>query len=429
MSDKRNRSGRLVALVGTVALSMVHDVKAESARSAEIVDIGSPECATFALSINESNQVVGQACELGNPYDSFPFLWTESQGFQVLPLEPFTNGFASSVNADGLVIGAVVTLGPPVIAAMATWQGQAMKLTPIAHGTWLQPLQVNNTGEVVGAAQLDSYHFAPFHWDVASGLTLLETNGEEGSAYANNDSGEIVGEIGDYVPALWTLGSEPEIFILPGESTWELCDPNWWPPCELYVSWGYRPADINNESAVVGSMFFEPWLGEVGFLWTRESGLHAVGLGVDWWGTRLTAINDRGQFAGRVFLNTASVYLNGSLHMLQDMVDDPAWDFEFATDLNNQLQIVGWGTHNGEQRAFLVHITPGMWCPSDCEPMGGDGVVSVSDVIGVITHLGTNVVRFDIAPAPVEGPLGDGEVSLADVIETIADFGPCEVGR
>ncbi len=61
-------------------------------------------------------------------------------------------------------------------------------------------------------------------------------------------------------------------------------------------------------------------------------------------------------------------------------------------------------------------------CPADVSPEGGDGQVSIADVVSVITRYGSTcgICAEDFAPAG-----GDGLVSIADVTAVLTAYGPC----
>ncbi len=64
-------------------------------------------------------------------------------------------------------------------------------------------------------------------------------------------------------------------------------------------------------------------------------------------------------------------------------------------------------------------------CDADIAPPGGDGQVTVSDVVAVISafDLPCDQCAEDIVPPP---PNGDGQVTVADVTAVLAAFGPCD---
>jgi hypothetical protein len=67
----------------------------------------------------------------------------------------------------------------------------------------------------------------------------------------------------------------------------------------------------------------------------------------------------------------------------------------------------------------LVLIGP---LDSDCAPPGGDGQVSVTDLLRVLAEWGSPPPHdCDIAPDPT----GDGVVDVSDLLRVLADWGPC----
>jgi probable HAF family extracellular repeat protein len=69
-------------------------------------------------------------------------------------------------------------------------------------------------------------------------------------------------------------------------------------------------------------------------------------------------INDGGQIVGETGAYSASrayLYQNGKMQDLNKTIPaDSGWVLRSASCINNHGQIVGWGAHNGKQRAFLL---------------------------------------------------------------------------
>ncbi len=60
--------------------------------------------------------------------------------------------------------------------------------------------------------------------------------------------------------------------------------------------------------------------------------------------------------------------------------------------------------------------------PADCSPAGGDGRVSVADLLAALTSFGTGPSPCDTQPINPDGTLGDGVVSLGDILAIISSL-------
>jgi hypothetical protein len=91
-------------------------------------------------------------------------------------------------------------------------------------------------------------------------------------------------------------------------------------------------------------------------------------------------------------------------------------------------QIVGpvslWIDHVGLFDGPQTIPTPAV-CVGDCVPEGGDGEVSIADVLSVVTGFGSETETCDFVPANPDGSFGDGVISVADVLAVVTNFGPC----
>ncbi|MEM7228736.1 MAG: PQQ-dependent sugar dehydrogenase [Planctomycetota bacterium] len=64
-------------------------------------------------------------------------------------------------------------------------------------------------------------------------------------------------------------------------------------------------------------------------------------------------------------------------------------------------------------------------CIADCEPVGGNGVVNVDDLVAIIIAFGSTNTTCDIAPDNGDGTFGNGVINIDDVLTVINAFGPC----
>ena len=121
-------------------------------------------------------------------------------------------------------------------------------------------------------------------------------------------------------------------------------------------AWG-----INDLGQVVGYSYTAS-LDEHAFLW-ENGAMHDLGTldgGANSWAN---AINTLGQVVGRSELASggtrAFLWENGTMHDLNNLVvDGSGCTLRRATDINDLGHIVGYGTHNGQTRAFLLTPIP-----------------------------------------------------------------------
>ena len=68
-------------------------------------------------------------------------------------------------------------------------------------------------------------------------------------------------------------------------------------------------------------------------------------------------INDAGQVVG-ANLGKAYIWENNVSQDLNDILSDPRWNFTYAEDINNNGWIIGTGTYNGANSAFVFAPPP-----------------------------------------------------------------------
>ncbi len=80
------------------------------------------------------------------------------------------------------------------------------------------------------------------------------------------------------------------------------------------------------------------------------------------------------------------------------------------------LGYVGNGVSNQSVVSFQhMLVQP---CPWDVEPMGGDGIVGITDLLVLLAQWGTD-------PGGPPDFDGDGNVGIVDFLELLAHWGPC----
>lgn len=257
-----------------------------------------------AYGINDAGEVIGYS--FTNQGTSHAFRWTQKYRMQDLGTLPGgTTSTANAINVDGVVIGSSDYQGSSgnTDAVMWTSGGSIKDLGALPGAQWGVALGNNNHNQVVGASGFASGVFHAFLWTKTGGMKDLKTlPGGTGSygGYLNN-LGQIVGgsdsakHLGIYHCTLWDKNLKiHDLGTLKTD-----------PACGLSA--------INDQGNAVGG--------------TQTPGTqHAV-----FWS----------QSTGLLDLNTLIAKTSG-------------WLLIGAIGINQSGQIVGWGTHKGENRGFLL---------------------------------------------------------------------------
>jgi probable HAF family extracellular repeat protein len=116
---------------------------------------------------------------------------------------------------------------------------------------------------------------------------------------------------------------------------------------------------VSPSGIVVGRSSIPGETGQPAVMWTRD-GITDLGTVGGLRFSRATDINARGDIVGTAspfegFSGRAVVWLNGAVHDLNALIDPASgWVLTSAEGINARGQIVGFGTLNGQTRAFLA---------------------------------------------------------------------------
>jgi surface-anchored protein len=324
-----------------------------------VVDLGTlGGPASFALDLNESRQVTGNARYTSTNSRLHGFLWSDGTmtdiGYLTNGVE-FSRGYA--INDAGFVVGE----SDNNVSKAFLWDGTNMVSIGTLGGSSAVAHDINNAGEIVGASSNGSAS-RPYKRSAAGVFsdlgTLLGTTNSSGRAWAINESGVVVGLSRNEAnitsqATLWSGGSISNLGSLNGGTNFS----------QAYA--------INDSNVVVGSSV----IGKVSpssstdlyraFVWSN--GVMAD-LGAHPWNSNYIHseakdVNNAGEivgYAARIYNSPTSggaamLWRDGVAHDLNELVPaGSGWVFQSAEGINDRGDIVGYGSYQGQTRAFLL---------------------------------------------------------------------------
>jgi probable HAF family extracellular repeat protein len=349
-----------IALASVLALLLVlaGAVRAESGY--RITDLGTlGGNASFALGVSERGEVVGTARTSTASRPQLAFSWRDGTmtNLGTLPGSTFSRAFA--VNERGLSVGEAFTPSPERSRAVAWQDGAIRDLGSLGSATGAVANDVNARGQIAG---------------VSGGRAVLWTGGgirDLGTLSANpaatsratalNNRGQVVGS--SQTDILSPFGSRvSHAFLWDRGRMVDLGS-----PVENRFSIAYG---ISAESRVVGeanvgtptgadayhAMLWHAgtmtdlhtWLpdGLAGYRHSRANDVNADGLVVG---------HVSGFYGFPTIDGRAVVWHDGHAHDLNEYLPaDSGWILRSAEAINEAGQIVGYGTFEGQTRAFLL---------------------------------------------------------------------------
>ena len=256
---------------------------------------GNASDSSYGTGINSAGQVAGWSAYTSG-YDR-AFLWTPGSGMQVLPTLGGVRGEANGINDSGQVVGFAQNASSRDRPFLWTATGGIQDLGVLSGDNAGQALAINASGQVAGYSYstTSSGSGRAFRWTAAGGMQDLGV-GNGSIAFGISASGAVVGQSGNGADAfLWTApGTVLTLADYGGDAT----------------AYG-----INSSGLIVG--------------WAQ------TGLGAD------TYVATLWQGGALIDLNTLLPASSG-------------WVLEYAGAINDAGQITGYGTYNGEYRAFLL---------------------------------------------------------------------------
>ena len=311
-----------------------------------ILDLGAFGSGYFSAAngINDAGQVTGYAYTSGNAaYHAFLYSDGVMTDLGTVSGGPYSSG--NAINASGQVAGDGYTPMLDDHAFLSSPQGGLIDLGTFG-GFHSAAWGINSAGWVVGGADLPGDTVTHAFLYTGGPLTDLGTLGGANSyARGINDTGSVVGYSGTATGVdhafEYTNGVMTDLGSLGGGFS--------------------RAFAINAAGQVVGAT-------EIGSDHTYHAFLYSNGvmsdlgtLGGDFSSAR--AINAAGQVVGDSGVSPhnhypdAFLYSNGVMTDLNSLLPEGSgWWLVSAWGINNHNQIVGFGSHNGLQRAFLLDL-------------------------------------------------------------------------
>jgi probable HAF family extracellular repeat protein/T5SS/PEP-CTERM-associated repeat protein len=326
--------------------------QATAAAAYAVIDLGSlGGVTTKGMGLNESGQVAGVSQSGSYLYG---FLW-ETGNMTNLGDLGGQGSWAYDINDAGQAVG-----GSPLSGGNShafQWQNNAMQDLGTLGGPSSYAFEINNAGQAVGYAccASDTYLSHAVLWGSGGIVDLGDLDPvwpAISAAYGISDAGQVVG--GSYDAAanfhafLWQNGSMQDLGTLGGD---------------------FSSAEaINENGQVVGTARLANGTPHA-FLWHNGS---MQDLGALTWNQSIAYdINDKGQVVGALQTGPNShafVWADGQMQDLNNLIDaNSGWVLQEARAINNKGRVVGFGTINGQTRAFLLKPNAYHWI----NPSGG----------------------------------------------------------
>jgi probable HAF family extracellular repeat protein len=315
-----------------------------------IADLGvlPGDSTSAAFAINDAGQAVGYSGDDFGEADARPVLFHDGT---VTPLgfaQPQdTNGIALGVSNSGLAVG--FTQIDVIHAALfnSASASDLGRLSSVPAPGEDVAYSINSRGQGVGysqaqtglAARPDGAQATLFSDGTATSLGMLPGDSQS-VAYSMNDSGQAVGYSQDATTehaVMFSGGAVTNLGALPGDLNSAAFAIN-----DLGQSVGY--------SGGVGGMhavMFEH--GNVTDLGALPADVNSQALAINAYGDAV-GVSDRDGFDEH-----AVIFHAGRVIALQSLLPrSSGWIMQVADGINSSGQIVGYGLHNGERRAFLL---------------------------------------------------------------------------
>lgn len=307
-----------------------------SANTFEIIDLGTlGGNYSNANAINDAGQITGISRSVPPPgTGDRAYIWENGNMTNLGPIG--VTSYGNNISEAGYIAGTTyVNVGGGSVSGRAfLWDAGYVQTLDTLGGDFSQGTGVNDSQQVVGFSRTTAGQTHAFLWDGGI-MTDLTPTASYSQASAINNAGQITGS---------TNGIAGGAFIWDSQNG-------------MTVIGSGAGMAINNLGQVAG--FYLAGSQYHGFLW---DGTSQIDLGTLWGRSDAYGLNDRGQVVGRTgdYGNFHAVlWENGAMLDLNNLIDPASgWVLNYANDINNNGDITGMGTFNGESRAFLLTAVP-----------------------------------------------------------------------
>jgi probable HAF family extracellular repeat protein len=357
----------LMLILAAVALSPFHTASADSRRTPwfsirEIGTLGGSE--SFAYAINAHGEVVGSSRVTGD-LSIHSFLYRRGVLTDLFPLnsESILTIGPTGISDKGLIASGVIGADGVYYPAIHDGSGITI-LGSLGAPTWYQfsgtATSVNNRGQAVGYSYVDGEMRHAFLYSNGV-MTDIGSNGGYSGALGINEAGEVVGFASDT-----PFGIAHAFVYSNGVTT--VINPFGGPDNEGFAT------GINHKGQVVGQGI-TPEGNVRAFVYSNglSRGLGTLRGGHN---SAAYAVNNRGLIVGIAdypyrtvcwdpytatylpcirYAQHGFLYDQGVMMDLNSLIpEDEGWDLEWAFDINDRGQIVGYGRLNGVYRAYVL---------------------------------------------------------------------------
>ncbi len=340
---RMNNEGRYrLRSLALAAIGLFGTMQAFAVDSYTIIDLGTLGAGVDgygeARGINNLGQVVGEA-ETSTMHVEHAFLYSGGVMIDLGVLDGTEESWANDVNDYGEVVGGSSTGFGPDRAFL--YSGGVMVDLGTLGGAEALADDINNHGQVAGYSITATGEAHAFLYSGGVMTDMGTLGGVFSKAYGLNDDSQVVGDSGtasgDVHAFLYSGGVMADLGTLGGAKSWA--------------------NDINDHGQVVGASTTAG--GEAhAFLYSAGVMIDLGAMvGMSW----AAAINNSGQIVGYDALHNASLYSDGSLVALGDLLPTGSeWSFLSVRDINDLGQIVGYGfpAGGGRVHGFLMSPVP-----------------------------------------------------------------------
>lgn len=309
---------------------------------------------------------------------------------------------ALGINESGQVVGSADT--NQGLRHAYLWEAGAMiDLGTLPPEPQSEAWDISEAGHVVGIATVDGGIARGFMWQDGTMIDLGNLGGANTHAFGVNESGQAVGF--SWLPNseqrafLWEDGVMSDLGTLGGGAS---------------LAW-----DINSAGQVVGVSTLSP--GEQGgaFLWEDGvmTNLGTLGGPTSW----ASGLNDLGQVVGQAERSDEGLVLHAFIWQRNEMFDLGAlggYENSRAEAINNQGEVVGWGSNGTTDQPFIYQSDVGLrdlrdllWVDVDWTGLYPHAINDAGQIVGSGFHGSPHAFLM----TPIDGDFDDdGDTDMLD---------------